>query len=82
MMVTLRVQLETSLIEQFGGQDNLPLHAPPPWNAQADVAFFDVDDQPVLVPTHRAWSDLQAVAFLDGIACAALGHHPARAFAI
>lgn len=82
MVTALRIQLETAVVEQFGRQYDLALHPPTPWDAQTDIALFDVDDQPVLVPTHRAWSDLQAVALLGCFAHAPLGHDPARALAI
>ena len=82
MMMALGIELEAAVVEQFRRQDDLPLHAPTPRYAQTNIAFFDVDDQPVLVPAHRAWADLQAVALLGCIAHAALGHDPARALAI
>lgn len=76
------VEFEASFVEHFGVQDDLPLHATSPWNTQADIAFLDVDNQAVLIPAHRAWADVQRIAFLSRVARAALGHHPARAFAV
>lgn len=52
------VEFEAAFVEHLGVQDDLPLHPPPPRNPQAYVAFFDVDNQPVLIPTHRAWADV------------------------
>ncbi len=82
MVTALRIQLEAAVIEQFGRQYDLALHPAAPGNAQTDIAFFNVDDQPVLVPPHRAWPDLQTIAFLPCVANAPFGHDPARALAI
>ncbi len=76
------VEFEAAFVEHFGVQDDLPLHPPPPRNAQANVAFLDVDDQAVLVPAHRARPDLQAIAILPRIGGTAFGHHPTRTFAV
>lgn len=81
-MVASGVEFEAALIEHFGVQYDLPLHPPPPRNAQADIAFLYVDDEAALVPPHRARADTQAIALLPRISRSALGHHPARAFAI
>ncbi len=81
-VTTGEIELEAAFIEHFGVQDDLPLHSPPPRNAKANVAFLDVDDQSVPLPPHRARADLQGVTLLTRVGGAALGHHPARAFAI
>lgn len=81
-MAACGVEFEASLVEHFRMKDDLTLHSPPPRDAQTDVAFLDVDDEAVLIPTHRAWADVERIAFLPCVASTALGHHPARAFAV
>jgi len=76
------VEFEAAFVEHFGMKDDLPFHPPPPRDTKADIALFDIDDEAVLVPAHRAWADAQCIAFLPRIRSSALGHHPARAFAV
>ena len=58
MVVTLGIELEAAVVEQFRRQYDLALHPAAPRYAETDVTLFDVNDQPVLVPPHRAWPDL------------------------
>ena len=79
VMPTGGIELERLVVEDFGVEDDLALHAAAPGNAEADIAFLDIDDQPVLVPAHCAGTDGQRVFALAGVLQPALGHHPAGA---
>lgn len=81
MMPSFGVEREGAMVQHFGVQYNLPLHAPPPRDAQPDIAFLDIDNQTVLVPAHGTRPDIQRVALLDGIGNAAFSHDPARTLA-
>ncbi len=81
-MAASGVELKAAFIEHFWVKDDLSLHPPPPRNTEADVAFLDVDDQAVLVPTHRARSNVKRIAFLLCFGRSPLGHHPAPALAV
>lgn len=81
MMPSLGVERESTMVEHFGVQYNLPLHAPSPRNTQPDIPFLNIYDQTILVPTHGAGSDIQRVALLDSVGNAAFGHHPTRTLA-
>ena len=82
VVVACRVQFEALFIDHLWVEDDFPLDPTPPRYAQADVAFLDIDDQPVLIPPHRARAYCQAIAFLPRVASAPLGHHPARTFPV
>lgn len=76
MVTTGRIQFKAAFVEHFGVQNDLPLHPPPPWNAEPDITFFNVDYQSVFVPAHGAWPDAERIALLPCVARTPFGHHP------
>ncbi len=81
MVLSVGIKRKGAMVQHFGMQYNLPLHPPPPRNAQPDIPFFNIYNKPVLVPAHGTWPDIQRVALLDGVGNAAFGHDPARTLA-
>ena len=86
VVVACRVQFEALFIDHFWVEDDFPLDPTPPRYAQADVAFLDIDDQPVprtiAFPAHRARAEGDRVALLPRFGYSPLGHHPARTFPV